>query len=228
MTDTVDGADLYAAPSTYADFFRQYYGYVVSLVRSLGISENNKEDVASEIITRFFERDFLNVYDPELLFEHEGELRPARFKSFLTKFVRTYLLGHRDRQHREQRREVLICDMPLGEAGDTNWIDVFGDPNPSYESNTLDWIAFDERVAELRDHMTKIPTDAAVLVPFFDEYVKHIRLYGEADHKVLGEEFDVGTTAIHTWVWCMREYLATALGKPVPAKRPKVSSDART
>src|SRR5215216_488189 len=96
------------APGSYDELFRNYYPFVVGLVGKQGIAVDNREDVASEILLRFYERDFLNEFNPDLTFEVKGRIVRARFKSFLSAFVVNYVRSHRDRQNLRLRREPLI------------------------------------------------------------------------------------------------------------------------
>lgn len=120
------GSDSTKAPADYDALYRDYYKYVCSLVRKFGIDEGSKEDVASSILLRFYERDFLHEFNPDLEFTYRGEKRPARFKSFLNAFVELYVRHHRDRQRTLKEREPLVCDHPTPDGGVL--LDMFADP----------------------------------------------------------------------------------------------------
>jgi DNA-directed RNA polymerase specialized sigma24 family protein len=226
-----DGADFYAAPKDYAELFSKYYDFVVNLVRRMGIDESRKEDVASEILLRFYERDFLNEFDPTMTFEYQGEIRPARFKSFLSKFVLAYVRGHWDKQRRLHTREVLIVDSPIAVAGhmfghqQLTWIDVHGDPVPSSEEDIIAELNEQELVDDLRRHLKTIPRrsrfDTCDLPALFDAVVAQIRATGTWDVAVLRAQFGVSSTAMHSWMWWLRGNLSTYLGESLPAKRPR-------
>lgn len=232
MTTAESGPDFVSAPEDYTAFFRMYYPYVVALVRRMGITDDRKEDVASEILLRFLERDFLHEFDPSLVFEYDGQKRPARFKSYLSKFVVTYVRGHFDRQQRLRSREWLICDMPYhdrsfsGEYGSNTWIDVHGGVT-DFEDEVLNGLAEEKLVAQLRDHLATVPRrskhDTCDLPRLFDEVVRQIRRDGEWNVNELKDIFAVSATAMHTWVWWLRENLAEALDRPCPTKRPRAA-----
>lgn len=118
-----------AAPQDYEEMFKEYYGYVCQLVCKFGIEEQSKEDVASSILLRFYERDFLAKFDPSLEFEYQQVKRPARFKTFLSGFVELYVRHHRDNQGKRASRYPLQCDMRLS-SGDT-WLEVHGPSDDS-------------------------------------------------------------------------------------------------
>lgn len=225
MNIAANGADPVSAPANYADLFQQYYGYVVSLVRRSGIEISRAEDVASEILLRFFERDFLNVFDPTLVFHYQGRAHPARFKSFLTKFVLTYLRGHIDRQDRLHRRELLLCDNPVAATGVTCWLDVFGDTVDGPDSEIFAFLEEQELVARLRRHIAGVPKRSALdtcdLVALFDAVIEQIRTDGRWNITSLRRRFGVSSTAMHSWMWWLRTNIAAALRRPVPAKRPR-------
>jgi DNA-directed RNA polymerase specialized sigma24 family protein len=220
------GADYVSAPRDYAALFEQYYQYVVALVRRLGIDDSRKEDVASEILLRFLERDFLNKFDPTLVFHYDGEDRPAKFKSFLTKFVMVYVRGHWDRQHRLNTRELLMCDRPVGKDDNTvAWVEVFGGNDPAAEDDVIDILDEQDLVDEMRAYILRVPRrsryDSCDLVALFDEVIRHIRETGTWNVVELREHFGVSATAMHSWMWWLRANLADALGRPVPPKRPR-------
>lgn len=224
------GVDYVSAPRDYAELFSRYYTYVVALVRREGIDDNSKEDVASDILLRFYERDFLNVFDASLMFSFAGQPRPARFKSFLSRFVLAYVKGFRDKQSRLNTREVLLCDMPIGvnnaTSGSTQgtWVDVFGDPMDDHEGDVLDSLAESALVAGLRAHLVDIPRrstyDHCDLLALFDAIVEQIRSDGEWNTRALHRRFKISPTAMHTWLWYLRTTLSVALNKPVPLRRP--------
>ncbi len=226
MTVRDNGADTISAPADYAALYTQYWDYVLSLVRRFGFEENRREDVAAEILLRFYERDFLTVFDPTLVFEYQGQQRPARFKSFLTKFVLTYLRGIKDKQRRQATREKLICDTVIGHQEDTSWIDVFGETCPGADEIALGRIEEEDLVAELREYIKRVPRrsdyDTCDLLALYDAVIAQVREHGVWNVTELRAQFQVSSTAMHSWLWWLRENLAAALDRPVPAKRPRV------
>lgn len=236
MANSKNGVDYMSAPKNYAELFEVYYAYVVNLVNRMGIKDSLKEDVASEILTRFYERDFLAQFDPTLVFIYAGEERPARFKSFLSKFVLAYVRGHYDKQQRQSQREVLICDLPISADGAESkgstaaglrWVEVFGEVEPSHEDDVLDQLEEEALVQGLRAYLATVPRrskyDNCDLVMLFDEVMLQIRVYGEPNIAQLKDIFHVSSTAMHTWMWWLKENLAEATGRPVPAKRPRTT-----
>lgn len=237
MITAVNGVDYKCAPSDYAELYRIYYRYVVNLVGSFGIDENNKEDVASDILATFFARGFLEKFDPTLVFEYKGQKRPARFKSFLSRFVATYVRGHYDKQKRLASREVQIVDLLMGQGdhglaqnGSSNgsrWAELYGDTVASPEDDVLETIMEEDLANGLRAYLADVPrrsaSDSCDLVRLFDEVRKQCLDRGAYDISLLKATFGVSSTAMHTWVWWLKENLAAALGLPVPARRPRTT-----
>lgn len=230
MTITANGVDYKSAPSDYAELFRVYYKYVVNLVGTFGIEENNKEDVASEILATFFARGFLEKFDPTLVFEYKGEQRPARFRSFLSRFVTTYVRGYYDKQKRLAGREVQICDVNFSSDSDagsnhSTWVNLYGETTPGPEDDVLETLMEHDIYQGLRTYLSSVPrrsvSDRCDLVELFDAVRQQALEKGFIDIAALKDTFGVSSTAMHTWVWWLKENLAAALGRPVPAKRPR-------
>jgi hypothetical protein len=231
VTAAASVVDHVSAPKSYDELFRKYYLYVVNLVNKHGITDDNKEDVASEILTRFMERGFLDVFDSSLVFEFNGEKRPARFKSFLSKFVLTYVQGHCDKQKRLAKREWYVCDMQVQpeKTGSevVRWVDLYGDPHEGHEDAVLEVIMEQGLAQGLREHLATVPRrahgDRCDLVALFDAVREQALDRGHIDIKALKDVFGVSPTAMHSWVWWLKENIAAHLGLPVPPKRPRVT-----
>jgi hypothetical protein len=223
------GVDYRSAPADYADLFRIYYPYVVLLVKRAGVDPQNAEDVASEILLRFQERDFLNAFDPTLTFEYQGELRPARFKSFLSKFVLVYTRGLRDRYTRQNTREMQIID-DMWDADDPaispwrTWVSNHT-TIPGHEDDVVACLVEESIVAEMRAYLATIPRrsrfDTCNLVALFDAMVDQVRRTGTYSATDLRRIFGVSSTAMHTWIRWLRINLANYLGRSLPEPKPR-------
>ena len=205
--------DYTVAPSSYDELFRNYYSFVVGLVGKQGIAPDNREDVASEILLRFYERDFLNEFNPELTFEVKGKVVRARFKSFLSAFVVNYVRSHRDRQNLRMRREPLIIDGPLLGSESS-----FGSPGHlAIEPHEDDYSALyeEELVVKLREYLKVVPRksrqDQCDLLKLFDAVVEQVRKNGKYSVKELQVIFGVSPTAIHSWLGWLRQNITEAL-----------------
>jgi hypothetical protein len=204
------GFDPRVCPMTYAELFENYYGFVCGLVRKLGIESQKMEDVASEILLRFYERDFLDKFDPDRVFMYDGQAHTARFQSFLGGFVASYVRHHRDRQTLMARRELLKCDNPIGLSG-TPWIEIFG------PSSTDDFVQFetDELVDSIAAYLAAVPRrskrDHCDLPRLFELVVEQILATGKIIVADLRDEFGVSNTAIYNWLDYLREQVRLAL-----------------
>ncbi len=233
--NNVANTDLVSAPHSYEDMHRTYFPYIVSLCSVNGIDENNKEDVASEIFLRLMERRFLDQFDPTLVFEYQGQKRPARFKSFLSSVVVTYVRGHYDKQMRLKRREPQLIDTPNRPAGNADpgglpgdgrpWIEVHGPEHPDHADAVLDKILEEDNADAVRAFLADIPPrsshDRCDLVALYTAVREQILEFGVYDIKKLTELFAISSTAMHTWMWWLKANLAELYDLPLPPKRPR-------
>lgn len=228
MSDVTDGVDYVSAPGDYVSFYRTYRPIVVGLVKSCGIDPQHADDIASEIMLRFLERDFLVEFDPTLVFTYEGEKRPAKFRSFLSTFVKRYCKGHRDRLTRIRTREQQLIDGPPRGDGSL-WIEVFGPLAPAADEDVVEGVYNGQLVTFLRDYLAEVPrksrADRCDLVALFDQMMLQIEEDGEWSIAKLRRVFNVSPTTMHSRMWRLRACLADALGREMPAKRKRADTD---
>lgn len=115
-------------PKDYADLYESYFGFMKSIVAKAGIIREDVEDVASEILLKFMEKDALSWFDPDRVFD-AGENprtpgpreRPARFSNLLRSFTQLYCRQHLDKQRNFARREPEFAklDAVVGGEGDS-------------------------------------------------------------------------------------------------------------
>lgn len=237
VTVVKNDVDYVSAPKDYADLFQTYYDHVVYLCGQFGIDENNREDAASEILLRFMERGSLERFDPDLRFEFRGEIRHARFKSYLSRAVDMYSRGIRDKQRKLAHREKQIVDtVPvspilqrentyLSTANLANWAEVFGVSENDHAEGVHDMIDSDAEALALRGMLARVPRrsshDRCDLPLLFDAVRAQVLAYGEYDIAILKDKFGVSTTAMHSWMWWLKENIAHFYGRDVPPKRPR-------
>lgn len=236
MATKMSGVDWKSAPEDYAALHRIYFPFMVNLVAKNGIDENNKEDVASEILLRLIEKRFLEQFDPDMVFEYQGEKRPARFKSFLARAVTVYARGHYDKQKRTARREVQICDLQMGdetthhfgqgEQRGSSWADLFGEATTDHSDDVIELVADEQDATYIRAWLANRPprssSDICDLVAVYDAVRAQLLTFGEYDVKALQEQFGCSTSAMYGWLWWLRANLAEAYGRPCPPKRPRI------
>lgn len=228
-------ADHRSKPANYEEFHRLYFSHIVYLCSIGGIDQQSVEDVASDIFMRLMERGFLDFFDADKVFEYQGEQRPARFKSFLSTTVTTYLRGHLDKQRRLQRREWQIVDLPVGTptaslagaADQQYWGTLYGPREDDHADEVIDMIAEEDTARGVRAYLATIPRrsthDRCDLVALYDAVRAQILATGIYDVRLLREQFGIATTTMHTWMWWLKENLADAYGKPLPPKRARTT-----
>lgn len=127
------------APEDYGQLYVHYFGMMRSIVRKSGINHEDVEDVASEILLKFMEKDALTWFDPDRVID-AGEsprtkgprYREARFSNLLRSFTQLYCRQYLDKQHNFARREPEFAKLDAvvgGEEGSqpTTWGEVHQD-----------------------------------------------------------------------------------------------------
>lgn len=122
-------SDQAGVPVDFTELYQRYYGYVVRLISQRGIVYDDVEDVAHTILIHFFRHDALADYDPERTFHG----RRARFTTFLSGFVLTYLQHHLDRQRIVTDRSTRLDLLTEDADEEDSWANRKG---PSYNDDT--------------------------------------------------------------------------------------------
>lgn len=237
MTAIANGVDYKSAPEDYAALHQIYFPYIVNLVSKNGIDDNNKEDVASDILLRLMENRFLEDFDPTRVNEYQGQLRPARFKSFLSRIIHLYVQGHRDKQKRLARREIQVCDIVVGDdggskhgltpgsAGDT-WADLYGTPHADHADEVIDVLQEEQEAEGVRQWLAtrdkRSIHDRCELVTLYNAVRIQVLAHGVYNVRELQGQFGISTTTMHNWLWWLKVNLAVLYGRPIPRKRPRV------
>lgn len=144
------------APDNYTDFCEQYAPYVSGLLRTKGCPVTEVEEMTQEIMTKMIEKDIIHIFEPELVFEFDGEPRPARFKSFVSAFVSKYSMSQGERSSKYRYRNQLILDAPLNDEADAT----FGDILLGSDESPEDYLVaheLPEAYHKLRAHLAVIP-----------------------------------------------------------------------
>lgn len=198
--------DVVSAPLNTEDLYRNYSGYVKGLVCRLGIPPQEADDVAADIMARFYERDLIGMFDPDKEIERNGEVIPAKFRSFLSHHVSLYVRGKRDALARRSHREMLIADQPV-EDGGTSWLDVFG----AAQWDDYSAVSADDFIARTRDHLARVAPrnsrDNCHLIELFDEMVRQVRETGAVSYPLIQEKFSISSTSAYAWVSWLRDCL---------------------
>lgn len=198
------------APSSYEELFTEYFDYVRGLVRSLGIREN--DDVASEIMVRFYARGFLEKYDPTITVTRGGVEKQTSFRAFLRAFVERYSRHYRERQGVRDHREPLKCDQERSPG--RLWVEIHADP---YVANFDETLAEEELVVLIRNHLAKLPRRGdRDLVRLFDLMVPQARTAGRIDRVKLAKEYGVSESVVGSMIRELRMVLSEST-LPTPA-----------
>lgn len=234
MIAAATGADYKSAPPDNDAFFRLYYGYIVNLVLKHGIEEKNKEDCAAEIIARLIEKRAIETFDPDLVFEYEGQQRPARFKTYISRYVCKVVRGMRDQQKRLAGHEVQICDMQIADDAHSStftsgsWADVYGPTTPDHADDVIEMLGEEQDAGWMRTWLSTRPKrfshDRCDLVELFDAMRAQVLACGTYNIAELEQQFGMSTTAMHNWMWWLRGNVAAAYNREAPAKRARTLS----
>jgi hypothetical protein len=141
MTDWVN------APPSYDVFYRQYLSYTRWLVSRFGVPSSDLDDVVTDIVMRFMERDSIGVFSGD--WATRSETGKSNFRSYYSRFVVTYARGKNRNVHKHNSRHLLICDATVDDDGGTTWMDVNA-PTASFENDAVGDMDFDAMVASLR------------------------------------------------------------------------------
>lgn len=194
-------------PSDYNEFFSHYYGYVLRLVRSMGIADGNVEDVAMSLIRTFYERDALSSYQEDY-WEREGVRRRAVFRTFLSGFVAAYIPHYRDKQKKALTREPISLDasLPDAEEGDSEhtWMSQLA---PVYTEEFED-VMFMDLIHRVRSHLTTVERrnkqDQCDMLLLFDLALLQSKEQGKVSTVELAEMFGVTRYSIQKWLIRLR------------------------
>lgn len=194
-------------PADYDELFRRYYGTIVHYVIKGHIPLDRAHDVASEILASLMAKDILGSFRPDYVSEYRGQMRPARFETFLIAVVTTYVRGHRDKGHRFARREMLTW----GTEGDYSVLNV-GDWQ--LDPGSQPW-AYRMMVKQVREHLATIPPtspkDRCDLVRLFDLIVRQVEETGRKDITELMSVFGISRSAMWNWLGRLRVEMAVVL-----------------
>lgn len=198
-----------SAPADFTEMYDQYYDYVVGFCIKQGIYPQNADDAAQEIFLRLFATDIIGQFDGDLEFDHRGQKYQARFKSFLNAKVELYVRGKRERQGVIAAREPLLCDLPVGDNGNTSWLEVFGDQGlEDYDGATAN-----EMIDRVRDALLFRPVKGKRdLRKLFDRMC--VTLSDgliEPNKKALAAEMEVSENVLTAMTRQLREVVAEVL-----------------
>lgn len=192
-------------PANYSELFEHYYPYVIKLVRSFNIAEDDVEDVAMIILTKFLEKDSLSHYDAEHITKAG---KPTEFLTFLSGFVSAYIKHYVHRQYVLRRRHPVSVDTEVSSHGGGQpavpWMEVYGPKHYDDHREVED----EQFLARTRAQLATVPVvgkrDLSLL---FEMIVLQLEETGRMNMEELSNLFDVSWGSINNWVKALRNYV---------------------
>lgn len=149
--------DYVNAPPDYGTFHKQYLSYTRHLVSKFGVPPSDLDDVVSDIMIRFLERDSIGVFSRD--WESRSATGYSNFRSYYSRFVVTYAQGKNRNVRRHSGRYVLICDASVDDDGRTTWLDEHA-PTEAFEDRAAEDLDFESLVSQLRTKVDPALSDA--------------------------------------------------------------------
>lgn len=139
--------DYVNCPPDYGTWFKQYLTYTRYLVSQFNIPPSDVEDVVSEIMIRFMERDSLGEFVPT--WKTQSKTGRSNFRSYYSRFIVDYAPGKNRNVRRHASRNLLLCDATTDEDGSQTWLDAHAQTE-TFETAAMEEMAFEALVASLR------------------------------------------------------------------------------
>ena len=197
--------DQFGCPSDIGELYEHYIGVVRAEVLRAGIDAKDVEDVAHDLIVKFWEKDFISEYDPTKVFDTASGKKRARFKTLLRSFIRNYVRQDLDKQRNRARREPVHLEAPafVGESGPVAWIEVIGgeeEIGPSVELRDLFRRAY--------AHLRSIPAEGQRnLAHVFEVMLALADETGKCDRRRVAKRFGISPASASDWMNMVREQL---------------------
>ena len=203
-------------PTNYSEVFSLYYPYIIKLVRKAGIDSQNVEDVAMQLLTKFYEKDVLSDYNPEFTSSHSGVVRSANFNTFLAGFVFSYIRYLKGRQELNKNREPTLVDSSISStsensSSDLPWIVQHG----LRHEDTHEELELEELILRINAHLARVTSksskDRCDLGMLFTVVQKQIYEQGKLNVAELAEVFGVSATSIQNWMKRLRGQISLVM-----------------
>ncbi len=146
---------------TYEEFYREYWKYTVNYITKhypYVALAGEAEDYASEVITRFIERDFMSEYDPD----------KGVFARFWTGFIKAYMQGH-DQRHKFRNKVFgVVFDQPL-EHDHSRTVGDWYAPYHEFENELIDLLDYERKMQAIGQEMHSKPAFKAGYKHYYSE-----------------------------------------------------------
>lgn len=182
------------APANYEELVEHYGDFVKNLIVKAGIAYQDVEDVTQEILTTFYAKGALAWYDGDKLHPAGKTMKTARFASFLSIFVRRYVLSHRDKQYTLARKVPFRLEHVTDEESGGTYGEAVADIQQELLFNVIE---ASEWVEGVMRHLDSLEVRGKRdLARVFRLVVIQTMEDGEVNRHKIASEMDVSYTAI--------------------------------
>jgi DNA-directed RNA polymerase specialized sigma24 family protein len=186
------------APPSYEAYFRQYLDYTRWLVNACGYFGEEIDDVVSEIMIRFWERDSLGVFRRD--WNSRSKSSGSVFRSYYSRFVVTYAKGKRRNVANYRARNLLLCDARSSDD-DRPWIEK-NCSTDNFEASLMEDLDFQDLIQRISDEMDASLYDAMVAFLELADARQSVRAVGV---DVLSRRLGVSRGEARKLLLCLRE-----------------------
>lgn len=194
-----------STPVDYGQLFDWYFEYIKRIVSRNGIQEQDVEDVASEILVRFIDKDYLTKFEEGRWFDTPDGRKQSRFQGYLASIVGKYVLNYRDKQRLSAEREPVRNEMPVqGHDGSAAmWIEVYAPAVEGGYEVIESQLVHDGLVREAVEVLSRCRSRSRVPLSWvFTKAVEQIERSGRVSRWEMAQEAGVSDTTIGV---CFRE-----------------------
>lgn len=213
-------------PKDYAELYEAYFPMMRGVVARSGISPEDVEDVAMDILARFIEKDGISYYDPHRLHD-VGEspdlpgarFRKAKFKGMLRGFTATYVMQYRDKQMVRHRREPWRLETPVRNVGtqrEVSWVEMTFSETPNPQDSILDTevsITLVRALKQARRQLEEHSTTFRDYPRFIDLCCNSGFMDGEVDRRAVASELGIGVSTVSSMLKVLRSTLDPLLAE---------------
>ena len=213
---------LSVAPKNYSDFYKIWFPKLRTHIYYKGyFPDDIIEDVTQELMTDFFEGDYLNKFDPDKMFLNKktGEMSKVKFSTFLYSWTNKKLLGKRDAYKRLFWAEGLSTNKLISDSDNTTtFLDSLGAVADNYQ------LEFKELVDYIKESLKerKVTSLGNNFPLFFDKIMEHVFSGGKTQREFktksglnlssLAKDLGISTTGVSYMLNKLRVVLKDDLG----------------
>lgn len=186
-------------PANYDELATEYGPYIQRVLRRMGVTDT--EGGSQEIMMKFFEKGFLELYDNSFVKQTANGPKRTSFKSFISGFTFKYGLQIRDRQNTINRKEPQRLEEPIGD--NLTLMDVLAG-NATEQEPCLE-MEYNAIIQRTMSHLKSLPIRGTRDLPrLMEMIVWQAANLGTIDRKAISREFGVSPTAVHHMITDLR------------------------